>query len=316
MRMSASALHLLCLLSGCLMACGSTVGRVPAGSQIKGLGADSGVEGPAGQRLTPDEILKAFGEGDIFVVGERHADPVSVASHLHVLGLVQASGRSMTIGVEWLPESAAPAIAEYLECKISESEFLETSGWNTVWGFPFSVYAPIFHWAREHQVIIRGLNAPPGLARRLGREGLDGISEDDRASLTSLDSADAGHKAYFARRMAEVAAAHGGGGHGGHHGGSGAWEVGSPLLERYYLAQLLRDEHMARSAAGLWTAGEVVVVLAGLGHVEYGLGIPMRLQDLGARILVVEPLQGGGPHCGGPADYPVRRCDLRVGRPQ
>ena len=52
-------------------------------------------------------------------------------------------------------------------------------------------------------------------------------------------------------------------------------------MDRYYLAQLVRDEFMAAQVASVVEASArgVVGVLAGRGHVDYGLGIPERVRS-------------------------------------
>ena len=62
------------------------------------------------------------------------------------------------------------------------------------------------------------------------------------------------------------------------------------MMDRYYAAQLLRDEFMAANVASAAQGNPegVVVILAGRGHVDYGLGVPQRAQSaLGVPYVVV-----------------------------
>ena len=61
-------------------------------------------------------------------------------------------------------------------------------------------------------------------------------------------------------------------------------------MDRYYSAQLVRDAFMAATVVSVAEAmpESVVVVLAGRGHVDYGLGVPERARSaLNAPYLVV-----------------------------
>ena len=92
------------------------------------------------------------------------------------------------------------------------------------------------------------------------------------------------------------------------------------MLENYYMAQVFRDEHMARTLAaklgGSEAKGRVAVVFAGRGHVEHGLGVPARAALLlGAPYVVVLPAKnrdGARPVAvPGQSRYPARKCDFR-----
>jgi len=71
--------------------------------------------------------------------------------------------------------------------------------------------------------------------------------------------------------------------------------MGAEMYDRYYAAQLVRDEFMAARVAQAAASPDVdvCVVLAGRGHIDYGLGVPRRAQTaLREPALVILPAGG------------------------
>ena len=69
-------------------------------------------------------------------------------------------------------------------------------------------------------------------------------------------------------------------------------------MERYYLAQLVRDEAMSRNLALRLQSpegrGKQAVVMAGAGHIAYGHGIPSRARALlGKPFRIILPVLAG-----------------------
>jgi hypothetical protein len=106
------------------------------------------------------------------------------------------------------------------------------------------------------------------------------VPAERRAELPPLDTGNEAHRLWFAERMRQLAGSH------------PAHAVEGEALERFYLAQLLRDEVMAASVLEALERYDKVVVCAGLGHIERGLGIPARLGAL--ERLVIIPVASAG----------------------
>jgi uncharacterized iron-regulated protein len=228
-------------------------------------------------------------------VGEHHGDPVSHQAQLAVLDGLRRRGVSLTVGVEWLPGLVQLKLDAWLRGDLPESALLEAIAWHEHWGHDPTHYVPIFNWARANKVPLKALGPPPSLPRRVGRVGVSGLTAAERSALPTLDSGNAVHRSFFEAMMARVAHAHAHGGHG--HGHGQGEHQGESLMDRYYLAQLVRDEFMASQVVKLVEAddGGTVVVLAGRGHVDHGLGIPERvLSTVRAAYIVVLSATGEG----------------------
>jgi uncharacterized iron-regulated protein len=229
-------------------------------------------------------------------VGEQHADPAYHRVQIEVLKKVAQNHPSVAIGIEWLPQDVQSTIDAWMRGALEDAAFREQVDWHRRWGFPFEAYEPIFRWAKTHQVPIIALNAQTGLARQLGRVGRCGLSTTEQNALTPLTTGNEDHRRYFRALMARVHH------HSGHHGSHGQHlknpcpNESNDKIERYYQAQLLRDEAMSRRAAEVLSdpdhSTRILVVFAGIGHVEYGLGIPKRVQALtNLPFAIVLPIQ-------------------------
>ena len=236
-------------------------------------------------------------------VAEQHGEERAHETQVEVLDALHAQGVTLEVGVEWLPREAQPALDRWVGGEISEEDLAEAVGWKKAWGAEMAGYLLVFRWAREHGVPMVGLNAPVGLARRFARGGRAGLDEADVARMPPLDTANEAQHAWFCAWMQELMGDHG---DKDKHGADGAHKPKEAPPEtdeeatfqcegvppRYYLAQVLRDEAMAQAAAERMEAmdGGTFVVLAGLGHIVFGLGIPERVRALtGEPYLTVAP---------------------------
>jgi hypothetical protein len=129
--------------------------------------------------------------------------------------------------------------------------------------FRSRLYAPIFRFARERRIPVRALNVPTGLASAVGKVGMAGLSEQQRAYLPKeIGTADEAYRS----RLREAFEAHG--------------AKKPDAFNHFVEAQLVWDEGMAESAASYLNAnqGRRMVILAGSGHLVFGTGIPKRLE--------------------------------------
>lgn len=277
------------------------------------------VDGTTGARIGPAEVVTTLAGARHIYVGERHADPGFHAVQLATAEALRHVGRHVVVGVEWLPKSKQAALDAWLGSEEGDLDDLqEAVAWKQTWGHAFAAYAPIFAWAHRHQIPIVALNAERGLARQVAIHGQAARQGPRGAELPPLDSGNPAHKAYFMGLMKRAAEQHPSSGskegskkaHAHAHHMAGA-------MDRYYLAQLVWDETMSRGVATLLEDPRVtVVVFAGLGHVDFGHGVPQRardLSDLPFRIVRVVPAGEAAAEAAaqrGATTYPDRQADI------
>lgn len=137
-------------------------------------------------------------------------------------------------------------------------------------------YAAVLLGARERGIPIIGLNASDRLVRNLARNGLEGLTPEEKKNVPEGLSNINPLNDRLLRLKLRVHKA-----------------FQDKTLDRIVLAQALRDATMAQAAARFLQSPEgkdrVMLVIAGGGHVNYGFGIPDRLKrimDVPSRIVL------------------------------
>lgn len=257
------------------------------------------IDGRTGAVLSQAEVTRRLLDARVILVGEEHANPAYHAVQREVLERVVALQPGTAMGIEWLPRSSEGVLDGFLKTSPPPpiGELSALVDWDRVWGHDFAAYADLFETARRLRIPVVPLNAEPGLARLVARGGIAGVPPERAAELPPLNTGNDAHRAWFRERM-EAASE----GHPGH-------AVSGDAFDRMYLAQLVWDETMARSVVHAAETRKVVV-FAGLGHVEHGLGIPARLGDL-TRLVIVPVLSASDARSRvRDADMPEREADL------
>lgn len=249
------------------------------------------VDGRSGEPVPESEARRRMLSARVVLVGEKHAEERSMATHVAVLSLLASESRTSAVAVEWLPHSARLAVNGWLASTEPVEALGEAVGWARVWGHELAAYAPVLEAVRRLGFALVPVNVEPGLARLVARNGVAGVPAERAGELPPLDSGNAAHRAWFVGVMEQLHADHGHahGRHGQGHGQSQALGQADDLLERLYLAQLVWDESMARRVVALSAELARVIVFAGSGHIGFGFGIPERLGAL--ERLVVLPAE-------------------------
>lgn len=142
---------------------------------------------------------------------------------------------------------------------------LQRTEYKQRWGFPWELYAPIFRYAKQHQIPLLALNTPSEVAHKIALSGLDSLSDTELTFIPPPQDIDTTNEDY--RRYVTAAF----GGHSAHS---------SFNFDNFFAAQVTWDETMADVISQFkgQNPGSQVIVLAGQGHVVFGYGIPDRVQ--------------------------------------
>lgn len=218
----------------------------------------------SGARATLDDVVKAS-EGKRFVfVGESHDQAAHHQFQADVIQELVESGRNVVVGFEMFTRDNQSNLAPWTMGKWSEESFLQEANWKTQWGFDFALYRPIFQTIKRHRLPMVALNLPRDWVRQIGRQGASSVTPEQRRWLPNLDLGDQKHRAVFSAMT------------GGH-------PMSSEQAENMYAAMVAWDEGMANTAmesmAGRLDRNAVMVVIAGSGHMMYGLGINGRIRQ-------------------------------------
>ena len=216
------------------------------------LGALSDLEG----------IIPELEQKRVVFVGENHDRYDHHLIQLEIIRRLHARHPQLAIGMEMFQQPFQGYLDDYVAGRLSEAELLRSTEYYRRWRFDFRLYAPILRYAREHQLPVVALNLPVELTRKVGRKGIDGLTDAERAAIPAvIDRSDA----LYAQRLKGVFDQHP--------------HKERRKFEHFIEVQLLWDEGMAERAATFLEAhpDHVMVVLAGTGHLAYGSGIPRRL---------------------------------------
>ena len=235
-------------------------------------------DGNTGHSLTFDEVLAKMKETRVVMVGEQHDQPAHHELERRVVAALAHGDPKIDVGLEMLTWNTQPALDRYNSGEIDVDAMATAVDWKTVWGFPFDLYRPIFVDGHDAGAKFLALNAPRDLVRAVRKKGVRGLDQTELKELPDLDLGDAEHRAWFRGIFSE----------GGH-------PSSDTDIDSFYVAQVVWDEAMAQTAARALDSGaEKVVVIAGMGHVARGRGVPERVErrEPSAHVLSIVPLVG------------------------
>ena len=213
--------------------------------------------------LALDLLVAQLATKRVVFVGEIHDRYDHHLNQLEIIKRLHELDPNLAIGVEYFQQPFQKQVDDYIEGRTSESEFLRATEYYQRWGYDYRLYAPIFRYARDQHIAVRALNVPTALTSAVAKVGIAGLSEQQRAYLPhQIEPADEEYK----NRLRDAFEGHPG--------------LKPDAFNHFVEAQLVWDEGMAESAAAYLEAntGRRMVILAGAGHLEYGSGIPKRLE--------------------------------------
>jgi len=266
---------LLTLLVGA--ACAGRAPSAPAPSPTDAAPAYRIVDPGAGRTLDVAELAERAAAADVVFFGEQHDDAGTHRLQRALLDALADRRDVVVLSLEMFERDVQPALDDYLAGRISEEKFLAGA---RPWSNYATDYRPLVELARERGWPVVAANVPRRYASMVAAGGLDTlrvVPTAEREAYIARDI-DCSRDAYHDRFLEAM----------GVHPGAGQ---ASDAMERYYLAQCLKDETMAESivAARERWPGALVVHVTGAFHSDFGHGIPARVERRapGTRILIL-----------------------------
>jgi uncharacterized iron-regulated protein len=237
-----------------------------------------------------DAFIEALAGRRVVFVGEQHDRYEQHLNQLEIICRLLAGGDQLAIGAEFFQQSYQAALDDYVAGAIDLDGLLERSSYFSNWGFDFRLYAPILRFARAHHLAVVALNIPSAVSRAVAQGGFGALSEAQRRWVPAdIDRSDADYR----KRLRAVFEQHP--------------EKARGSFEHFVDAQLLWDEAMAERAARYLRdhPHKGLVVLAGVGHIAFGSGIPNRLARRvdATMVTVLQSAGHGGAGASGAADF-------------
>jgi uncharacterized iron-regulated protein len=230
---------------------------------------DGIVDTATGETIDPGTLAQRLAPAKLVIVGEEHTSVESHRVQLHVIRALEHAGRHVLIALEMFPYAEQPSLDAWAAGRWTEEEFLAKGRWYDVWGYRWSYYRDIFLHGRASRMPFLAVNVPREVVSTVRQKGLAAIPPDAAGHLPpSIDVASADHLTFFRAALED----------GGVHG-----EMPDEALKSMLAAQATWDAAMAWNATkALERAHDpaaVVVLLAGSGHVGYGLGIERQARS-------------------------------------
>ena len=215
-----------------------------------------GCAAPAAISGDPASRVQALLPADAILVGEQHDAPDHQRIHREVIETLAAGGALAGVALEMAPRGGSTS---GLPTNAAESAVQAALHW-TDESWPWTTYGPAVMAAVRAGVPVLGANLPRAGMRTAMAEG----------ELDALLPGPALKAQQQAIRL-------------GHCGKLPESQI-APLTR----IQIARDRSMAQTLAGLASPGKTAVLLAGAGHVDRRLGVPLHLPaDLRVKIVAL-----------------------------
>ncbi|MEW8505314.1 MAG: ChaN family lipoprotein [Candidatus Thiodiazotropha sp.] len=207
-------------------------------------------------------LIEKVSDSQVVFIGETHDQYQHHLNQLAIIKGLHAKHSDLAIGLEFFFQPYQAALDRYIAGEIDESDLLRESEYFNRWRFDYRLYRPIIQYAREHGIPLIALNLESEITQQVGREGIESLADELKQRIPV--EIDRENEAYH-KRLRTIFDAH------PHKDGRS--------FENFLDAQLLWDEGMALRAAE-WMKQHPdthLVILAGVGHIMYGDGIPNRM---------------------------------------
>lgn len=215
-------------------------------------------DGQTVTRADLSQLVERVQPGTIVLLGENHGLASHRDQHMQVLNALRARGLKVSLGLEFVNYTDQPSVDQFREGQIDEATFLQKIAWA---GFSFDFYRQQLLFpdiaSGAHSL---GLNIPRNVTSKISKQGLESLTPEEQALMPPNFAL--GRDSYKARFM-EAAGQH----------------CKNP--DNCFAAQCTWDDTMAWQSTGFISQhpDQVLVVVVGEFHVQYGGGIKYRLQQ-------------------------------------
>lgn len=216
-------------------------------------------DGRSLQPITLDQALSKVAPGSVVIVGENHGFKTHQNQQVEVMSALRRHGLKVSVGMEFFTFTDQPIVDEYRQGRLAEVDFLA----QIKWGLPkFDFYRDQVNFPNLSEGSRTwALNAPRALTSKVAKSGMASLDSEEQALLPPRFQL--GRDSYRQRFLALMP------------------HLPSPEAgERYFAAQSVWDDTMAWRAVEFLARypEQVLVIVVGEFHVQYGGGLPDRIK--------------------------------------
>ncbi|WP_413942888.1 ChaN family lipoprotein [Bdellovibrio sp. HCB-162] len=226
------------------------------------------LRGNTQQPVLLQEAVGSVAPGSIVIIGENHGFKEHQTQQLAIMTALRAEGLKVSVGMEFFTYTQQDLVDSYRKGALTEPEFLKA----IAWGSPSYDY---YRGQAEFPLLSEGamtlaLNAPRSLTGKVSKQGLSSLTPEESALLPPQFSL--GRDSYKHRFLSMMP------------------HLPNPEAgERYFAAQSIWDDTMAWKATEFIAAhpDQVLVIVVGEFHVQYGGGLPDRIHARAPQVPVL-----------------------------
>lgn len=232
------------------------------------------------------DVLEAAGSADFVLLGEAHDNADDHLWQLQSLAMLLGVRDHLVIGMEMFPRRVQPVLDRWIAGELTESQLLQQTDWDLVWGYDPELYLSILRFARLNRIPLVALNVDRSLISQTNLNGWAAIAPEQREGVGDPAPASAAYRAFLKQSFEQ-------------HG-----EPDDSVFEHFMQAQLVWDRAFAEALATAARAHpqSLVVGVIGSGHLRYGYGVPHQLRSLGQQNILVWLPTDSADQCGWLAD--------------
>jgi uncharacterized iron-regulated protein len=221
------------------------------------------------EKVSLSAVASVIQPGTVVIVSELHTSQAHHEHQVQFLSALAAQGYGrISVGMEFFTKNHQSEVDQFVAGSLSESAFLKKAQWQ---GGDFNLYRRQVLFPRRHGGNTVALNARDELSKRIGQVGLAGLSYDEQAEIPAGFTL--GNSSYYDRFVEFM---------------GGADHMPGANLNFYFEAQSNWDETMASVAADYMRSHpkDILMIIVGDGHAQYGGGLPERLRARGVSQVV------------------------------
>lgn len=213
---------------------------------------------------TFQDMMKKASAYKVIFAGESHNEYSHHANQLAVIEYLNNSKKKTAIAMEMVQYEYLNVVNDFVKGRITEKEMLDGIYYYNNWSFDYSLYAPIFRYARDNNIDIIPLNIERDITSKVFQGQIDNLTEEQALSLPGRMKVMNNKYEDKIKSVFEM-----------HAGSTGKFTD-------FFLAQNIWDEIMAKHLADYRKANPdtSIVVICGNGHAGKYSGIPLRYKRI------------------------------------
>ena len=213
---------------------------------------------------TFQNMMKKASAYKVIFAGENHNEYSHHANQLAVIEYLNNSKKKTAIAMEMVQYEYLNVVNDFVKGRITEKEMLDGIDYYNNWSFDYSLYAPIFRYARDNNIDIIPLNINREITSKVFQGQIDNLTKEQALSLP--DHMKVMNNTYEDKIKSVFDM---------HAGSTGKFTD-------FFLAQNIWDEIMAKHLADYRKANPdtSIVIICGNGHAGKYSGIPLRYKRI------------------------------------